>query len=52
MNKELVKEYIDAQPIKAVTKLDLARENWSMTKSFNVRRGRTQSRKSYVGRFF
>ena len=26
MNKELVKEFIDSQPIKVVTKLDLDRE--------------------------
>lgn len=29
MNKELVKAYIDAQPIKIVTKLDLNKESWS-----------------------
>ena len=43
MNKELVKEYIDAQPIKVVTKLDLGREKLEYDKIVQCQR-RTEAK--------
>ena len=48
MNNDLLKRYIDDQPTKIVTKLDLQQENFPMTRLFNARKEQMLSPKNFA----
>ena len=48
MNNSLIKQYIDDQPAKIVTKLDFATGKLPMTRLFNVRKEQMLNPKSFA----